>query len=182
MYDPLSASLILGAISLIPYNRYILWTLGLASFILYGIDRQRPPKKLALLEASIDAVGETLELAKATCTMQYVELADIAREFYELRLSVSNLKSRLLETHNVSTWKQFVDSVRHSTEMWQSIRKCGKNAKEIRTSILRIIEAERQRELLEDIQTSREIISSLTRRASAVNRRVASAITSYESM
>ncbi|KAF7335209.1 hypothetical protein MSAN_02354200 [Mycena sanguinolenta] len=110
--------------------------------------------------------------------MQYLELVDIAREVYELKLSVSNIKSRLLETHDISTWEEFVGFMRHSTKMWQRIHKCGKNAKEIQTSISRIIEAEHQRELSQDIQTSKEIISSLARRALAVHRRVESGTTS----
>ncbi|KAJ6461346.1 hypothetical protein C8R45DRAFT_941245 [Mycena sanguinolenta] len=72
-----ASSSILAAISLIPYNRYILWSIGLASFVLYSIDRERPANKLELLEASIEAVGEALKLAKASCTMNYAELADI---------------------------------------------------------------------------------------------------------
>ncbi|KAJ6461363.1 hypothetical protein C8R45DRAFT_1028163 [Mycena sanguinolenta] len=181
MGSTLSTPIVLGAISLIPYNRYILWTLGSVSLVWYAANRQRPSNKLGPLEALTDSLGRTLQFAKGTCARNYLELVDITREFLELKLSASNIRFRLLETHDVSTWKEFVEYVRHSTEIWQSIQQCEKKATEIRTSILCIIEAEHQRELSEEIQTSREIFSSLTRRASAVNRCIKST-GSYESM
>ncbi|KAF7335199.1 hypothetical protein MSAN_02353200 [Mycena sanguinolenta] len=109
-----------------------------------------------------DSLGKTIQFAKGTCARNSFELVDIMREFLELKLWVSNIKSGLFETHSISTWKELVNYVRHSMESWQSIHKCGKKAKEIQTSILRLIEAEHQRKLSEDIQTFREIISSLT--------------------
>ncbi|KAF7335188.1 hypothetical protein MSAN_02352100 [Mycena sanguinolenta] len=178
-----SKSIILGAIFLIPYNRYILWTLGSASLMLYAVDRQRPSTKLGLLEASIDSVGESLESAKANRTTgrAYVALMNVTSQFCKLKLSVSNIKSSLLETHDVSSGEELKKYVWDTKEIWQSIRRCEKEAKEIRASILRLIEAECQRELWENIQTSCEIIDSLTRRASVVNGRVQSARTSsYE--
>ncbi|KAJ6461348.1 hypothetical protein C8R45DRAFT_1080861 [Mycena sanguinolenta] len=182
MSNTLSTPIVLGAISLIPYNRYILWSLGLASLVLYAADRQRPSNKLEPLEASIYSTGETLAKAKASCTRSYAELMDVTSQFYEAKLSVSNIKSRLLEPHSVSTWGELKEFMWNSIKIWQSIRRCGKKVKEIESSVLRIVEAERQRELSQDIQTSREIITSLTRRASAVNRRVGSSARVYESM
>ncbi|KAJ6505566.1 hypothetical protein C8R45DRAFT_973127 [Mycena sanguinolenta] len=184
MCDALLTSIILGAISLIPYNRYILWGLGSAGLVLYAADRERPSNKLRPLEVSINSVGETLDLANATCTTghNYVELMEVTNRFCELKLSASNIKSRLLETHNVSTWKELKEHARNSKTIWESIHRCEKKVKEIRTLIECIIEAEHQRELSQDIQKSREIMSSLTRRASAVNRHIGSATGSYESM
>ncbi|KAJ6461352.1 hypothetical protein C8R45DRAFT_1179199 [Mycena sanguinolenta] len=180
MSNVVFTSLILGAISVIPYNRYILWSLGLASFVLHIVDQERPANKLELLEASIEAVGETLKLAKASCTINYAELADITHEFLEMKLSVSDIKFRLLEPHSISTLKDLKDYVCTFQVDWKSIYRCEKKAKQIRTSIERILESEHRRELSEGIQTSREIISSLTRRASGANRRIGSATGSYE--
>ncbi|KAF7335211.1 hypothetical protein MSAN_02354400 [Mycena sanguinolenta] len=151
--------------------------------MLYAADRQRPSKKFGPLDASINSVGESLKVAlNATCRMSYVELMDVTRDFYEVKLSVSNIKLQLLETHHVSTWKELKEYIQNAREMWQSIHRCGKRVEDIRTSIERVIEAENRRELLEGIRTSREIMSSLTRRASAVNRRVESTLTgSYQS-
>ncbi|KAJ6461370.1 hypothetical protein C8R45DRAFT_1179229 [Mycena sanguinolenta] len=181
MCNAFSTSIILGAISLIPYNRYILWTLGLASLVLYGADHQRPSKKFGTLEATINSVGETLKLANTTCTRSYVELMDMTTKFYEVKLSASNIKSRLLETHTVSTWKELKEYIRNSKEMWQSTYRCAKRVEEIRTSIERVIEVENQRELLEGIRTSREIMSSLMLDLKVgivtVNRRIESAVT-----
>ncbi|KAJ6461367.1 hypothetical protein C8R45DRAFT_941263 [Mycena sanguinolenta] len=103
----------------------------------------------------------------------YVELMDVTSRFRE---------SCLLETHDVSTWKGSKEHARNLKAVWESIHRCEKKVQEIRTSIERIIEAEHQRELSQDIRTFHEIISSLTRRASAVNGRVGSATGSYESM
>ncbi|KAJ6461343.1 hypothetical protein C8R45DRAFT_941242 [Mycena sanguinolenta] len=201
MSDALSTSLILAAISLIPYNRYILWSLGLASFVLYRIDRERPANKLEVLEASIEVVGETLKLAKASCTTNYAELADITHEFLEMKLAVSDIKFRLLEPHSISSWKVLKDYVRTFQVDWKSVYRCQKKAKQIRISIERILESEHRRELSEGIQTSHKIISSLTRalfypkqlflqhkltrnrdagRASGANRRIGSATGSHE--
>ncbi|KAJ6461341.1 hypothetical protein C8R45DRAFT_1028106 [Mycena sanguinolenta] len=178
----LCTSFILGAISLIPYNRYILWSLVLASLVLYAGDCQRPSNKLGLLQASIDSVGETLELANKNCKTNYAELVEVRSEFSEIKSLASNIKCQLLESRNVSTWNELKEYVRDIKEIWQSINGCKKKVEEIRTSILRLIEVEYQRELSEDIQTSREIISSFARHASALNRRIQSSNISYESM
>ncbi|KAF7335204.1 hypothetical protein MSAN_02353700 [Mycena sanguinolenta] len=187
MCDALSTSIILGTISFIPDNRFVLWSLGSASLVLYVADRQRPSNKLGLLETSIDSVGETLEAAKTTCTRNYAELVDIAHELCELKLSVSKIRSQLLETPPVSTWKELRwkelrEYIRNSKEMWQSIHRCGQKVQVIQTLIERVIAAERQRGLSEEIQKSRETIVSLTRRASGVNRRISSADRSYDSI
>ncbi|KAF7335203.1 hypothetical protein MSAN_02353600 [Mycena sanguinolenta] len=182
MDNALSISIILGAISLIPYNRYILWSLGSASLALYAADRQRPSNKLGQLEASIDSVGETLKLAKASCMRNHVELMDVTIEFHEIKFSVSTIKYRLLETRTVSTWSTLKDYVWNTKEIWKSINRCGKKVKQIGNSIERIREAEHQREFSQEIQASREIISSLMHRASKVNRHVRSATGSYESI
>ncbi|KAJ6461359.1 hypothetical protein C8R45DRAFT_1028158 [Mycena sanguinolenta] len=150
--------LFLGALSLIPYNRYIRWSLGLPSLVL------RPSNKLATLQASIDSAEKTLD------------------EFSEIKLLTSNIKYQWLETRTVSTWNKLKEYVRNTKEIWQSIKGCEKKVEEIRTSILRLTELEYQRELSEDIQTSREMISSFTRRASALNRRIKSSDISYDSM
>ncbi|KAJ7238106.1 hypothetical protein B0H12DRAFT_1222149 [Mycena haematopus] len=180
MSDALSTSIVVGAISLIPYNRYILWTLASASLVLYSADRQFPWNKHGRLEASIDSVGKTLELATATCGRKYVELMELTSQFPEAKLLTSNIKSRLLETHRMSTWKEFVEYVWNSKEMWKSISRCSNKVEEIRASIERIIEAERQRELSKDIQESRDILSALRRRIPVAN--APSAAGSYESI
>ncbi|KAJ6461339.1 hypothetical protein C8R45DRAFT_1179180 [Mycena sanguinolenta] len=169
-------SIILGAISLIPYNRYILWSLGLASLVLYAAGRQRPSNKLRPLQASIDSVEETLELAKAGYPRSYVDLMDLTSQLYDVQHQVPTAGNT--QYFNL---ENFVQYVRHSIAVWRSIHQCEKKATEVRTSILCIIEAERQRGLSDEIQTSREILSSLTRRASTVNRRI-QPIGSYESI
>ncbi|KAF7335207.1 Electron transfer flavoprotein-ubiquinone oxidoreductase [Mycena sanguinolenta] len=170
MCDALTTSIILGAISLIPDNHFVLWSLGSASLVLYVADRQRPSNKLGLLETSIDSVGETLKSAKTTCTRNYAELVDIAHELCELKLSVSNIRTRLLETPTISTWKDLRwKELREYVWKWQSIHRCGQKVQVIRTSIERVIAAERQRELSEEIQKSRETILSLTQQVLFVN-------------
>ncbi|KAJ6461354.1 hypothetical protein C8R45DRAFT_1028146 [Mycena sanguinolenta] len=179
MGNALSTPIVLGAISLIPYNRYILGSLGLASLLWYAADRHRPSNKLATLEASIESVEKTLESANMR---NYAELVHVRSEFSEIKLSTSNIKYQLLETRNVSTRNELKVYVRNTKEIWQSIKGCEKKVEEIRTSILRLTELEHQRKLSEDIQTSREITFSFTRRASALNRHIKSSDISYDSM
>ncbi|KAJ7238107.1 hypothetical protein B0H12DRAFT_1075378 [Mycena haematopus] len=154
MCDVYSTSIVVGTISLIPYNRYIFWSFSSASLLLYTADRQRPSNKFGLLQTSIDSVGETLELASATsgCARNFVELMDVTSRF-----------------HDVSTWDEFVEGLRNFKEIWQSINQCSKKVEEIRISVECIIEAEHQRELSKDIQESRATISSLRRRIRSMN-------------
>ncbi|KAF7335201.1 hypothetical protein MSAN_02353400 [Mycena sanguinolenta] len=134
-----------------------------------------------ILEDSIKRVEEMLELAKARCARSYPKLMYIAHDFLELESSVSGIKYQLLEANHVSTWNEFKKYLENSKEMWRNIRRYEKELKEIQTSILRINEAERQHELSGKIQTSHEIISSLTP-GSAMNRRLRSSARVYEPM
>ncbi|KAJ7366175.1 hypothetical protein DFH08DRAFT_929162 [Mycena albidolilacea] len=66
-------------------------------------------------------------------------------------------KAQLLKTYSVTTWEEFVEYLRNLRETMQNISKCVKEVKEIETSTLLTIEAERQREIFEGIKELRNL-------------------------
>ncbi|KAF7356287.1 hypothetical protein MVEN_00960500 [Mycena venus] len=180
MCDPASASTILWALSLMPGNRYILVGVISASFIIYAVTRHRPSYQLGQLEDAIRVAEKILKYAKANCERKHVELVDGTHCLLKVKLSVSKIRTRLLETRGIRTGVGYLRNVR---QIIQSINQCAKEVKQIQTSTLLIIEAERQRELSEEIRDSHEIldtfVSSFTRRAQAVTRRDFAMPTSY---
>ncbi|KAJ7898003.1 hypothetical protein B0H14DRAFT_2557514 [Mycena olivaceomarginata] len=64
MCDTVSTSIIFGALSLLPGNRYIPLGLIPAALIVYTVNRQRPSHKLARVERAIEACEETFEVRK----------------------------------------------------------------------------------------------------------------------
>ncbi|KAJ7727705.1 hypothetical protein B0H14DRAFT_3618758 [Mycena olivaceomarginata] len=175
MCDALSSSIIFGSLSLLPGNRYILWALVSAGLIIYTANRQRPSHKLGRLKHAIEGCEETLKHAKSNCARNHVELTDGARRLLEARLSASKVQSRLLETHSVTTWEELVEYLQNLRDIMQKINQCAKDVKEIQTSTLLTIEAERQREFFEGIKELREIhdtaISASARYTQTVTRR-----------
>ncbi|KAJ7792096.1 hypothetical protein B0H14DRAFT_178842 [Mycena olivaceomarginata] len=183
MCDAVSTSIIFGALSLLPGNRYIPLGLLPAALIVYTVNRQRPSHKLARVERAIEACEETLKHAKSNCARNHVELTDRMRRLLEVKLSASKIQSQLLETHNVATWEELVEYLLNQREIIQKINQCAKDVKEIQTSTLLTIEAERQREFFEGIKEMREIhdtvVSASARSTqSTVIRRFESAATS----
>ncbi|KAF7356279.1 hypothetical protein MVEN_00959700 [Mycena venus] len=166
MCDTISTSIIFGALSLVPENRYIVLTLGSATLIIYAANRQRPSHKLSRIEDAIQVAEETLERAKADCARKHMELVDGARRLLKAKLSASIIQAQLLEPRSITTRKEFVEYLRKVKGIMQSINQCAKDVKEIQTSTLLTIEAERQRKLSEEIKEAGEIfdtgISSLT--------------------
>jgi hypothetical protein len=83
MCDAVSTSIIFGALSLLPGNRYIFWVLVSAELIIYAANHQRPSRKLGRVERAIEACEETLKHAKADCARNYGEWMDWSRQLLE---------------------------------------------------------------------------------------------------
>ncbi|KAJ7876444.1 hypothetical protein B0H14DRAFT_3859165 [Mycena olivaceomarginata] len=164
-----TASIIFGALSLLPGNRYILGALVSAGLIIYTANRQRLSHKLGRVEHAIEACEETLKHAKSNCTRNHVELTDGTRRWLEAKLSASQIQSRLLETHSVATWEELVEYMLNLRDIMKKIKKCAKDVEGIQTSTLLTIEAERRRRIFEGIKELREthetVISASARHA-----------------
>ncbi|KAF7356277.1 hypothetical protein MVEN_00959500 [Mycena venus] len=181
MCDTVSTSIVLAVLSLVPENRYILLGLSLASLITYAANRQRPLHKLGQVEGMIKVVEETLERAQANSARNHVEVMDETSRLLEAKISASKIQDRLLKTQSVTTWNEFVEYLQDLREITQSISQCAKEVKEVRTSILLTIEAERRRQFSERIKECHEIldsvVSSSARRPHAARRHFASPVT-----
>ncbi|KAJ7787603.1 hypothetical protein B0H14DRAFT_2952517 [Mycena olivaceomarginata] len=173
-----TTSIIFGALSLLPGNRYILWVLVCAGLTIYTVHRQRPTHKLGRVERAIDSCEEILKYAKSNCARNHVKLTDRGAA----KLSASKIQSRLLEAHSVATWEELVEYLQNLRDIVQNINQCAKDVKEIQRSTLLTIEAERQREFFEGIKELREIhdtvISASARHTQTVTRRFESIATS----
>ncbi|KAJ7366202.1 hypothetical protein DFH08DRAFT_1002872 [Mycena albidolilacea] len=157
MCDTVSTSIIFGALSLLPGNRYIPLGLIPAALIVYTVHRQRPSHKLARVERAIEACEETFKYAKSNCARNHLELTDATRRLLEAKLSASNIQTRLLKTYSITTREELLEYLQNLHEIVQNINQCAKDVKKIQTSTLLTIEAERQREFFEGIKELREI-------------------------
>ncbi|KAF8170045.1 hypothetical protein K438DRAFT_1773967 [Mycena galopus ATCC 62051] len=153
MGNALSTSMLLGALSLLPDNHYILLILSLIGWGMHIANGQRPTNKLDRVEDRIKSVNETLKHAKENCTRNYPQLILIT--------------ARLLDVRSITTYEEFVQYRQDFPKIMWDIMQTAKKVEEIRKAILRIIEAERQREFTAGIEESHEIFdrvtSSLTR-------------------
>jgi hypothetical protein len=78
MCDAVSASIIFGALSILPGNRYVALAL-----IIYTIIQQHPSHKLAQVERAIEACEDVLQHAKANCVRHLLELTDETCRLFE---------------------------------------------------------------------------------------------------
>ncbi|KAF8143412.1 hypothetical protein K438DRAFT_1783812 [Mycena galopus ATCC 62051] len=156
---PVSASILFGALSLIPQNRYIVWGLVTTSGIIYAANQQRPSIKLGRVEVVIESVEETLKHTKENCVENHIELVHLTSRLFEAKLSASKIQTRMLETRSVTTYKEFVQYLQALFKIMRDLTQCAKKAEEICTSTLRIIEVELQRQLAAGIEDSREIMN-----------------------
>ncbi|KAJ7777817.1 hypothetical protein B0H14DRAFT_2631441 [Mycena olivaceomarginata] len=67
MCDAISTSMIFGALSLLPGNRYILWALVSTGLIICAANRQRSSHKLGRVKHQIQTCEELLKHAKGNC-------------------------------------------------------------------------------------------------------------------
>ncbi|KAJ7687977.1 hypothetical protein B0H14DRAFT_2653528 [Mycena olivaceomarginata] len=181
MCDAVSASIIFGAPSILPGNRYVSLALNPAVLIIYTIIQQHPSHKLARVERAIEACEDVLQHAKANCARHLLELTDETCRLFEV--SASKIRIQLLEPHSVTTREELVEYLRDVAKTMQTVNQCAKKAKEIERSTLLTIENERQHRFLEGIKELHEIhetvISASARRThSTAARRFESTVTS----
>ncbi|KAF8171374.1 hypothetical protein K438DRAFT_1982087 [Mycena galopus ATCC 62051] len=162
MCDTVPTSILLGALSLLPDNRYISVALGLAGLILHIINGHHPSNKLGRVEGAIESVAGTLKHAKEDYPWIHAELMGVMSRLLEATLLASKIQMRMLEPLSVKTWKEFIEYLQNSWEIMRDISQCAKNVKEIQASASRIIEGERQLQFSAGIQESREILEKVT--------------------
>ncbi|KAF8143921.1 hypothetical protein K438DRAFT_1783291 [Mycena galopus ATCC 62051] len=162
MCDTVPTSILLGALSLLPDNRYISVALGLAGLILHIINGHRPSNKLGRLGGAIESVEGTLKRAKEDYPWIYAELMNVTNRLLEVKLLRSKIQTRTLEPCSVTSWKEFAAYIQNSWEIMRDILKCAKNVKEIQVSAMGIIEGERQWQFSAGIQESRDILEKVT--------------------
>ncbi|KAJ7457101.1 hypothetical protein FB451DRAFT_1275930 [Mycena latifolia] len=173
----LQASVMMSTLSLVAGNtsRYIGLGLASASLGVYAAHHQSPSQKLARLEDALMATEEILEHAKLDCARNRVELMESETQLLQAKLAVSKIQSQMLEARD-TTWNEYFQNI---IGIWKSIKKCEKDIKQIQTSTLLTIEAERQRRLSEGIKESREILDAVvrspTRHVNHLSRRQSSA-------
>ncbi|KAF8144498.1 hypothetical protein K438DRAFT_1782779 [Mycena galopus ATCC 62051] len=131
------------------------------SGIIYAANQQRPSIKLSRVEVVIKSVEVTLKHTKENCG-NHVELVHMTSRLFEAKLSASKIQTRMLETRSVTTYKEFVQYLQALFEIMRDIHHCAKKAEEIRTSTLRILEAECQRQFSAGIEKSREIMDRIS--------------------
>jgi hypothetical protein len=78
-----ATSVMLGALSLLPDNRYLLLAFASALSIGYAVNAQRPTQKLCEVDRAIRVCGGILERAKSACARDHVELTDRMRRLFE---------------------------------------------------------------------------------------------------
>ncbi|KAJ7872226.1 hypothetical protein B0H13DRAFT_2349579 [Mycena leptocephala] len=163
MSDNLSTSIILGALALVPStsSRYIFFALACMSFTFLAARHQGPTQKFAKLEDAIKAVKEALEHAKAASSYMrnHMKVVDAGCRLLQVKLSASKIQSHLLEMRSV-TWNTYFKSI---WAILRTIDQCAKEVKEIQTTMLLIIEEERQRKLTEGIKESQEVLGAVIR-------------------
>ncbi|KAF8171404.1 hypothetical protein K438DRAFT_1982115 [Mycena galopus ATCC 62051] len=132
-------SIVLGALSLLPDNRWILLALSLAGLGIHIANGQRPTNKFDQVEELIKSVDETLKHAKENCMRDYTELVLITSRLYEAKCSVSKIKARMLEPpsiRGITTYEEFVQYLQYFPKIMWDIMQCGKKVEGIRTAIL----------------------------------------------
>ncbi|KAJ7847997.1 hypothetical protein B0H14DRAFT_2583218 [Mycena olivaceomarginata] len=145
MCDVVTVPIVLGALSLLPDSRYIL----LALVVVNIANSQCPTQKLERTKHAINACKELLEGTKLTCPRDHVELTGAG----------------------ASTLRGCVEYVKDMHDIWKKIHQCAKDVKEIETSTLVTMEAEKQRKSGENIRNCNEICDALGSQSSTRRQR-----------
>ncbi|KAJ6583874.1 hypothetical protein DFH09DRAFT_1359838 [Mycena vulgaris] len=154
----LTASILLGSLSLIPNAALRYTALGLTTClgILYAAYLKHPSTQLHQLEKILATTEELIREAKAQCLRNQLSLAEEWIRFLEVKHSTSGIKYNILDTPRF-TWTQYrllskamTDHITH--------------AKSIHTAVQLTIEAERQRMLMAEIDDAEFILCSSIQR------------------
>ncbi|KAJ7430780.1 hypothetical protein FB451DRAFT_1198683 [Mycena latifolia] len=145
----LTVSILLWFMSFIPDNvlRYTLLAFTACLALLCAIHLERPLTQLSELGHLVQKTEITILDAKSHCSR------DLGNLLEKIKRSASKIQSRMLET-NTTTWTEY-------RLLSRDISDCAKSAKEIRTAVQLIVEAERQRKYTEDIKETEVILTSV---------------------
>ncbi|KAJ7153410.1 hypothetical protein C8R43DRAFT_1126704 [Mycena crocata] len=162
MVDTISTrktSLILLVLYLVPVTiaPYISLGLTCASLIIYAVHSRCPVKTLSRLEDAIKTTEEIMERAKVECMRNHVELMDGASRLFRAKLSASKMQTRMFEARK-KTGKKYLQEIRG---IMQHIDKYTKEVREIQTATLLTMEVERQRQLSENVDKSRDALDAI---------------------
>ncbi|KAJ7347797.1 hypothetical protein DFH08DRAFT_936595 [Mycena albidolilacea] len=169
--DILQSSVLFWVLSLIPATIFPYLALGLlsTSFIIYGLRYSCPAVTLDRLENTITTVEEILTHAKAKCMHDYLALVEAETQFLRTKLAVSRLHSRLLEACNIPSWKNYLRDI---FTISRALAILEREMRDIKTSLLVLIEAAHQRKLTEDIHEGQEIVDGVLQPYYSVRARV----------
>ncbi|KAJ6583864.1 hypothetical protein DFH09DRAFT_1075490 [Mycena vulgaris] len=150
----LTASILLGSLSLIPNTALRYTALGLATClgVLYAVYLKHPSTQLRQLEKNLATTEEVIRGAKAQCPRDQLRLAEEWIRFLEVKHSASVIKYNILEAPRL-TWTQYRLLSRDMTEHIVHV-------KSIHTAVQLTIEAERQRKLAAEIDDAKFALCS----------------------
>ncbi|KAJ7735925.1 hypothetical protein B0H16DRAFT_1892084 [Mycena metata] len=110
------------------------------------------------LENTIKTLRNTLNHAKANCPMDLMELTEIGCQLTQVEVSVPGIRGQLLDMDSLGTWKEYFQDFRG---IFKTLTKRNKKMKDIQTSVLRIIEAEHERQVLMRVEEEHGILNAL---------------------
>ncbi|KAJ6583862.1 hypothetical protein DFH09DRAFT_1075489 [Mycena vulgaris] len=150
----LTASILLGSLSLIPNTALRYTALGLATClgVLYAVYLKHPSTQLRQLETMLATTEELIRGAKAQCPRDQLSLAEEWIRFLEVKHSASVIKYNILDTPRL-TWTKYRLLSKDMTEHIIHV-------KSIHTAVQLTIEAERQRNLTAEIDDAEFILCS----------------------
>ncbi|KAJ7226523.1 hypothetical protein C8J57DRAFT_1252612 [Mycena rebaudengoi] len=171
----LQSSLLLGSLSLIPDNTIRYTILGGATVItiITIFHFKHPSSKLSQLEEAMKEVHDMIHRARMKCPRDHLNLTEEKVRLLQIQRAASIVQSRLLRMGNFS----FNFRMRRSIS--QSIIECEEDLKRIRTAVQLILEAERQRRYTEDINETRNVLTTV-RSTSSVSLQEANAAYMHE--
>ncbi|KAF8143399.1 hypothetical protein K438DRAFT_1783801 [Mycena galopus ATCC 62051] len=122
--DTVSASVVFGALSLLPYNRYILLGL-LSSGIVDIINRERPSNRLGRVEVAIKSVEENLKHVNEGWVRDHLELyvRDIMQDITVTKCAkeVEEIRTKALRIIEAERQHQFSVKIRESRKIFSAV-------------------------------------------------------------
>ncbi|KAJ7490636.1 hypothetical protein FB451DRAFT_622716 [Mycena latifolia] len=152
----LTATIIVGSLSLIPNNPVRYTALGITACleVIYAIYFKHPSTLLHKLEEGIDGTGTLIRRAKSQCPRDQISLAGETLQLLQATQATSSIKSRLLDTQRL-TWKTYRQFSKDITELTNHVKR-------IHGAVELIVEAEHQRNLAVEISEAQFILCTVT--------------------
>ncbi|KAJ6480298.1 hypothetical protein C8R45DRAFT_1155277 [Mycena sanguinolenta] len=146
-----------STLALIPSNVFPHLALGVASASLvgYAMYYNHPSVKLGRVNTALANTEKTLAEAKARCIRDYLAVAETETRFLRTKHTASKLRTRLLEVHDLPSWKSYLDNI-------ITISRClvvlEREVRDIQKCLLVLIEAANRRKLTEDINENQAVL------------------------